>query len=221
MNATLEKRLAVIEELGCNTASATRRLAHSGHGLPPPERIHAVHSYITRELRLSNRVFERFPAIFSYSIEENLRPTAQYVTGTLALPASVLERMPSLFGRARARIEATVAYITEELGLSQGVLARFPTVFGCSLEENIRPKVAFLTQTLGLSIDSFERHPALFGYSISRRLLPRARMAREQGKNVNYKLFAVSDKQFFERFGCTREAYAAEQRDATPYCIRG
>ena len=44
------------------------------------------------------KVFEKLPALFGLSVEDNLKPKVEYITRDLGLDVKVFEKLPALFG---------------------------------------------------------------------------------------------------------------------------
>ena len=139
----LEQRIAYIESLGLDS----ERIIKSKSKINSIPRIQENIEYVTDELGLTTKVFERHPALFSYSIEDNLKPKVEYVTDELGLSNKVFERFPNLFGLSiEDNLKPKVEYVTEELGLSNKVFERLPALFGYSMKNRIWPRSELLNE---------------------------------------------------------------------------
>ena len=114
-----------------------------GRHLPYVEQISKSVEYVTNELGLDVKVFEKFPQLFGLSIEDNLKPKVEYVTDELGLDVKVFEKLPTLFNFSlNKRIKPRTAFL-EKKGKHYGLLShigRSDSVFcsriiKCPLEE--------------------------------------------------------------------------------------
>ena len=80
----VQERIAHVRSLGFDMERILEVL--DGHPLPSPAHVDDVVKYITVDLGLDKNVFEKLPALFSYSIEENLKPKVKYITEDLGVP---------------------------------------------------------------------------------------------------------------------------------------
>ena len=99
--------------------------------------------------------------MFSYSVDDNLKPKVDYITKELGLNITVFERFPQLFCLSvEDNLKPKVDYITKELGLDIKVFERLPQLFGYSLKNRIIPRVEYLKQE-GLSLNLAIKHISL------------------------------------------------------------
>ena len=121
--------------------------------------------YITQELGIDKKVFEKFPALFGYR-RDNLEPKVEYITQELGIDKKVFEKFPSLFSFTRDNLEPKVEYITQELGIDKKVFEKFPALFGYSMSKRIWPRLelireqgfGFSSNMLSLAEDGFLHH---------------------------------------------------------------
>lgn len=130
------------------------------------------------------KVLTRWPNITSYSVEDNLQPTAEYFR-TLGVDISALVlRAPQTFGLS---IEANLKPITEfflENGYSKEEVGTMTSKYGAlytfSLTENLIPKWEFFL-TMDYSKSELLKFPQYFGYSLEERIKPRYALMKERG----------------------------------------
>jgi len=154
--------------------------------------------YITQELGIDKKVFEKFPALFGYR-RDNLEPKVEYITQELGIDKKVFEKFPSLFSFTRDNLEPKVEYITQELGIDKKVFEKYPNLFGYR-RDNLEPKVEYITQELGIDKKVFEKFPALFGYSMSKRIWPRLELIREQGFGFSSNMLSLAEDGFLHHY---------------------
>ena len=136
----LEERIAFIEKHGLNSENILRL----NPALNSIERMTENIEFISN-LGLSNKVFERVPQLFSYSIENNLEPKVEYIND-LGLSNKVFERFPQLFNLSiENNLEPKVEYIND-LGLSNKVFERVPRLFSYSMKNRIWPRSELLRE---------------------------------------------------------------------------
>jgi len=80
--------------------------------------------YITQELGIDKKVFEKFPALFGYR-RDNLEPKVEYITQELGIDKKVFEKFPALFGYSMSkRIWPRLELIREQgFGFSSNMLS--------------------------------------------------------------------------------------------------
>jgi len=195
-NATLEAREEAISSLGFDLEKIVERLG--SRVVPPVVSIQKSAEYVTEELGLDKKVFEKEPTLFNYSVDDNLRPKVDYITEELGLDKKVFEKSPSLFRKSvNGNLRPKVAYITEELGLPTKIFEKFPALFNYSVDDNLRPKVAYITEELGLPTKIFEKFPALFGYSLNGRIKPRTAFLQSKGRNISLRSYIIPGDEVF------------------------
>jgi len=110
----------------------------------PLETMQNNYNYVTLELGIKKDVFERLPALFSYSIEDNLKPKVKYITEELRLPLKVFEKNPQLFNLSiEDNLKLKYHYLTTEMHTNNFALEKFPVAFSLSLKKRIIPRWEF------------------------------------------------------------------------------
>ncbi|BAS79628.1 Os02g0602400, partial [Oryza sativa Japonica Group] len=142
----------------------------------------------------------RCPHIMSYSVNDNLRPTAEYFQSIGADAASLIQKSPQAFG---LNIEAKLKPITEfflerDFTMEEiGTMAnRFGIIHTLSMEDNLLPKYEYFL-TMGYPRNELVKFPQYFGYSLEQRIKPRyARMIDCGVRLILNQLLSVSDSRF-------------------------
>ncbi|KAL6899361.1 hypothetical protein ACP4OV_006019 [Aristida adscensionis] len=206
MSDNLKPMMIYLENIGVNKAQWAKVIRRFPAFLTySRQKVETTVSFLT-ELGVSKKnigtILTRCPHLMSYSVKDNLRPTAEYFRSIGADPASLILKCPQAFG---LNIEAKLKPITEfflERGFSMeeiGIMAnRFGIIHTLSLEENLLPKYEFL---LSMEYPRFElvKFPQYFGYSLEQRIKPRyARMTNCGVRLILNQLLSVSDTRFEE-----------------------
>ncbi|CAN0924668.1 Transcription termination factor MTERF5, chloroplastic [Linum grandiflorum] len=130
------------------------------------------------------KLLTRYPNIMSYSVEDNLRPTAEYFSSLEVDVGLLLHRSPSTFGLS---VEKNLKPITEfflEKGYTKEdirtMILRYGPLYTFSLEDNLMAKWDFFL-TMEYSKDELVKFPQYFGYSLEKRIKPRYGLVREYG----------------------------------------
>lgn len=128
------------------------------------------------------KLITRCPNIISYSVEENLRPTAEYFESLEVNVALLLQRSPQTFGLS---IEANLKPVTQfflDRGYSLGdvttMISRYGTLYTFSLSDNLIPKWDFFV-TMVYPKSELIKFPQYFGYSLEVRIKPRYEIMRK------------------------------------------
>ena len=110
----------------------------------PLETMQNNYNYVTLELGIKKDVFERFPTLFGYSTEDNLKPKVKYITEELDLDAKVFEKNPQLFNLSiEDNLKLKYHYLTTEMHTNNFALEKFPVAFSLSLKKRIIPRWEF------------------------------------------------------------------------------
>ena len=110
----------------------------------PLETMQNNYNYVTLELGIKKDVFERFPTLFGYSTEDNLKPKVKYITEELRLPLKVFEKNPQLFNLSiEDNLKLKYHYLTTEMHTNNFALEKFPVAFSLSLKKRIIPRWEF------------------------------------------------------------------------------
>ncbi|KAJ0039570.1 hypothetical protein Pint_26848 [Pistacia integerrima] len=169
------------------------------------QKLQAVVNFL-HELGLSGdsvgKVLTRFPRIVCYSVEDNLRPTAEYFKRLGVNVAIVVHKFPEIFC---CSIEGHLKLVTkffyergfsvEEVGY---MVSRFPNLCGLSLTESLIPKWEFFL-TMGYSKSELVKFPHYFGYSLEQRIRPRFALVKELGLKIGLSLMLVRPHCDFEK----------------------
>ncbi|CAN1817584.1 Transcription termination factor MTERF5, chloroplastic [Linum perenne] len=130
------------------------------------------------------KLLTRFPNIMSYSVEDNLRPTAEYFSSLQVDVGLLLHKSPSTFGLS---VEKNLKPITDfflEKGYSKEeirtMITRYPPLYTFSLEDNLISKWEFF-MTMDYSKYELVKFPQYFGYSLEKRIKPRYGLVRQYG----------------------------------------
>ncbi|KAL6994457.1 Transcription termination factor mterf5, chloroplastic [Sarracenia purpurea var. burkii] len=130
------------------------------------------------------KILTRCPNIVSYSVEDNLRPTAEYFDSIGVDVAALLYRSPQTFGLS---IEANLKPVTQfflekgyDIGNVANMVSRYGSLYTFSLSGNLVPKWEFF-QTMGYPKSELVKFPQYFGYSLEKRIKPRHAILRESG----------------------------------------
>lgn len=129
------------------------------------------------------KILTRCPHVIAYSVEDNLKPTANYFR-SLGVDVSVLfYRSPKIFGLS---IEMKLKPITEfflEKGYSieevKTMISRFGPLYTLSLTKNLVPKWEFFQTMENYSMSELVKFPQYFGYSLEERIKPRYKLVEE------------------------------------------
>ena len=176
----------------------------------PLETMQNNYNYVTLELGIKKDVFERFPTLFGYSTEDNLKPKVKYITEELRLPLKVFERFPALFSYSiEDNLKPKVKYITEELDLDAKVFEKNPQLFNLSIEDNLKLKYHYLTTEMHTNNFALEKFPVAFSLSLKKRIIPRWEFAKTKGKsNITLSnLLSPNDKNFAKKMGSDTAHY--------------
>ncbi len=114
-----------------------------------PKNIKEKLEYITQELDLDKKVFEKFPALFSYS-RENLEPKVEYITKELGLDKKVFEKNPGLFSYSMSKRIWPRLELIREKGLN------FNNKMMSSTEDSFLHQYEIEKYQLDSKIDQFE-----------------------------------------------------------------
>ena len=117
-----------------------------------PKNIKEKLEYITQELDLDKKVFEKNPVLFGLT-RENLEPKVEYITQELDLDKKVFEKFPALFNFSRENLEPKFEYITQELDLDKKVFEKKPNLFSYSMSKRIWPRLELIREK-GLNFDA-------------------------------------------------------------------
>ncbi|KAJ4834300.1 hypothetical protein Tsubulata_034313, partial [Turnera subulata] len=122
------------------------------------------------------KIFTCFPNIFSYSLEKNLRPTAEYFRSLGVRADVILLRWPQVFGLSvEGNLKPSVEFFLEK-GYSKVEVGTMISLFGgliaYSLSKNLRPKWEFFL-TMNYPKEDLIRFPQYFSYSLGNRIKPR------------------------------------------------
>lgn len=146
------------------------------------------------------KVLTRWPTIISYSVENNLRPTAEYFQMLGVNVSALLPRSPQTFGLS---IEGNLKPVTEFF-LQRGytledlrtMIQRCGTLYTFSLEKNLTPKWEFFL-TMDYQRSELVKFPQYFAYSLVERIKPRYALVRQRGvKLLLNQVLSLSDKEF-------------------------
>lgn len=148
------------------------------------------------------KILTRFPHIVSYSVEENLRPTAAYFKSIGIDPGHLAFRSPQTFGLS---VDANIKPITGfflDAGFSikdiSTMVTRFGTLYTYSLADNLRPKWDFYS-CMGRSKSELVRFPQYFGYSLEERIKPRQKRLEQYGVVMSLNRMLSTTEIKFER----------------------
>lgn len=148
------------------------------------------------------KILTRCPHIISYSVDDNLRPTAEYFQSMGVDVAVLLHRSPQTFGLS---IETNLKPVTQfflERGYSMGevrtMVSRYGALYTFSLRGNLIPKWDFFI-TMYYPQSELVKFPQYFGYSLEERIKPRYSRLQECGLRLLLnQLLSLSDSQFEE-----------------------
>ncbi|KAL6994789.1 Transcription termination factor mterf5, chloroplastic [Sarracenia purpurea var. burkii] len=146
------------------------------------------------------KILTRCPNIVSYSVEDNLRPTAEYFDSIGVDVAALLYRSPQTFGLS---IEANLKPVTQfflekgyDIGNVANMVSRYGSLYTFSLSGNLVPKWEFF-QTMGYPKSELVKFPQYFGYSLEKRIKPRHAILRESGVRLLLnQVLSLSDGEF-------------------------
>ncbi|XP_031254716.1 transcription termination factor MTERF5, chloroplastic-like isoform X2 [Pistacia vera] len=161
------------------------------------QKVQAVVNFLL-ELGLSGdsigKVLTRFPRIVCYSVEDNLRPTAEYLKRLGVNVAIVVHRFPAILC---CSIEGHLKLVTKffyERGFRveevSYMVSRFPNLCGLSLTESLIPKWEFFL-TMGYSKSELVKFSHYFGYNLEQRIRPRFALVQELGLKIRLNLMLV------------------------------
>uniref|UniRef100_A0A0A9CQ32 Uncharacterized protein n=1 Tax=Arundo donax TaxID=35708 RepID=A0A0A9CQ32_ARUDO len=201
MSDHLKPMMVYLENIGVNKAqwSKVALLTYSRN------KVETTVSFLTK-LGVSKtnigKILTRCPHLMSYSVDDNLRPTAEYFRSIGADAASLIQKSPQAFG---LNIEAKLKPITEffmERGFSMEEISvmvnRFGIIHTLSLEENLLPKYEFFLP-MEYPRGELVKFPQYFGYSVEQRIKPRyARMTGCGVRLILNQMLSVSDVRFEE-----------------------
>ncbi|KAF9600726.1 hypothetical protein IFM89_011413 [Coptis chinensis] len=204
LSENLIPTMAYLENLGVDK----RRWAKVIHRFPAlltysRQKVKISVDYLT-ELGLSaesiGKILTRCPHIISYSVDDNLRPTANYFCSLGVNVAVLLHRSPQTFGLS---IEANLKPVTEFF-LERGytidevgtMVSRYGALYTFSLAENLIPKWDYFL-TMNYPRSELVKFPQFFGYSLEERIKPRYALVKESGaKLLLNQVLSVSDREF-------------------------
>jgi len=131
------------------------------------------------------KVVTRLPAIFSLSIENNLKPTVEYLEklGVTDIGKVVTKLPPILALSIENNLQPTVDYL-EKLGVTDigKVVTKLPPILALSIEDNLQPHVDYLEE-LGVTdiAKVVTRLPQILALSIEDNLKPTVDYLKELG----------------------------------------
>jgi len=148
------------------------------------------------------KILTRCPNIVSYSVEDNLRPTAKYFRSLGVDVGILLFRCPQNFGLS---IETNLkpvtefflerGYTLEEIGT---MISRYGALYTFSLTENLIPKWDFFLTT-GYPKSELVKFPQYFGYNLEERIKPRFEIMTKSGvKLLLNQVLSLSSSNFDE-----------------------
>ncbi|ESW23536.1 hypothetical protein PHAVU_004G055500 [Phaseolus vulgaris] len=148
------------------------------------------------------KILTRCPNIVSYSVEDNLRPTAKYFRSLGVDVSILLFRCPQNFGLS---IETNLkpvtefflgrGYTLEEIGT---MISRYGALYTFSLTENLIPKWDFFLTT-GYPKSELVKFPQYFGYRFEERIKPRFAIMKKSGvKLLLNQVLSLSSSNFDE-----------------------
>eukprot|EP01018_Ginkgo_biloba_P031802 Gb_15845 [translate_table: standard] len=148
------------------------------------------------------KILTRCPQIVSYSIDNNLRPTAAYFNSMGVDVSTLIFRSPQTLGLS---VEYNIKPVTNfflDLGFSlkdvSTMVSRFGTLYTYSLEDNLFPKWSFFV-CIGRSKSELVQFPQYFGYSLEERIKPRQKRLEQCGVFLNLNRMLSSCESEFER----------------------
>ncbi|KAJ4834301.1 hypothetical protein Tsubulata_034314 [Turnera subulata] len=122
------------------------------------------------------KVLTWFPNIVGYSLEKNLRPTAEYFRSLGVRADAILLQKPQAFGLSvEGNLKPSVEFFLEK-GYSKEEVGTMISLFGglvtYSLSKTLRPKWEFFL-TMNYRREDLIRFPHYFSYSLEHRIKPR------------------------------------------------
>ncbi|KAJ0041435.1 hypothetical protein Pint_26836 [Pistacia integerrima] len=169
------------------------------------QKVQAVINFLL-ELGLSGnsigKVLTRYPRIVSYSVEDNLRPTAEYFKGLGVNVAIVVHRFPvSLWLSIEGNLKPVTKFFyergfsVEDIGT---MVSRLPNLYALSLTGSLIPKWEFFL-TMGYSKSKLVKFPQYFSYSLEQRIKPRFALVKELGLTIGLDCMLVRSDCGFEK----------------------
>ncbi|KAH1193504.1 hypothetical protein AAZX31_19G068000 [Glycine max] len=148
------------------------------------------------------KILTRCPNIVSYSVEDNLRPTAKYFHSLGVEVGVLLFRCPQNFGlsiennlKPATEFFLERGYTLEEIGT---MISRYGALYTFSLTENLIPKWDFFLTT-GYPKSELVKFPQYFGYNLEERVKPRFTIMKKYGvKLLLNQVLSLSSSNFDE-----------------------
>ncbi|KAM7279559.1 hypothetical protein ACFE04_006693 [Oxalis oulophora] len=163
------------------------------------------------------KILTKYPNILLYSVENNLRPTAEYFRSLGVDIAMLLYQAPSVFGLS---IDSNLKCVTnffldkgfsiQEIGT---MVSRFSPLYNLGLVQSLIPKWEFFL-TLDYPRSELVKVPSYFGYSLEKRIKPRYALVKESVAKLPLSLVLFTSRSKFEKALKTKIAKMRPNEDS-------